>query len=432
MRAWQVYVLALILWIPSACIRPPTRQQELRVLVTARNMIESGDFLRPEFQNQPRFRKPPMAYWVSAAGMAVTGRHHSAWAGRMFFIIFACGALWCLMRLSQTEGISLSLLALFTLGFQRFGPQAETDFLQLAGILLVVAAWQRQAGFAAGIGISFACLSKGPAGFIIPAVLFLLLARIYRPKLSFLSGALLLPAVLIGSWAAYLYFDPAAFDALQQDLTDTFVDSAHTNPWYYYFYTLPLVMLPAFLVPFFCYQQVSAKISTLESRTAWTWLAVTFLLLSLTVSKQRHYALLLIPPAAWVMALHLQPTLTKKHFRALLLLAGLISTGEWIGIRATDDYRNMRFLQAARPHTREAGLLHVVGINSAIFDFHLGRHVHNIDDPRLALRRAEDTDAVVVVMKRDHWQDPPADPVPLLSDDDDTWIRRLYKSGAYD
>lgn len=426
MRAWQVYVLALILWIPSASIRPPTRQQELRVLVTARNMVESGSILRPEFQNQPRFRKPPMAYWVSAAGLAISGQHHSALAGRLFFILFACGALWCLMHLSQSDGIATALLALFTLGFWRFGPQAETDFLQLAGILLVVVAWQRQAGLVAGIGISFACLSKGPAGFIIPAVLFLLLARIYRPKLSFLLGALLLPAVLIGSWAAYLYFDPAAFSALRQDLTDTFVESAHTNPWYYYVYTLPLVMLPALLLPIFCYKEVSGKIASLESRTAWTWLAVTFLLLSLTVSKQRHYALLLIPPTAWVMALHLQPTLTRRHFHLLLLLAGFISAGEWIGIRASDDYRTMRFLQAAQPHTREAGLLHVVGVNSAIFDFHLGRHVHNIDDPRLALRRAGETDAVVVVMKRHQWQEPPADPAPLLEDDDDTWIRRIY------
>ncbi|MEX2608127.1 MAG: glycosyltransferase family 39 protein [Kiritimatiellia bacterium] len=426
MRAWQVYLLALILWIPSAGLRPPSRQQELRVLVTARNMIESGHFLRPEFQNQPRFRKPPMAYWVAAAGMGLSGRHQAAWAGRIFFLLFACGALWCLMHLSQTEGISIALIALFTLGFQRFGPQAETDFLQLAGILLVVVAWQRQAGIVAGIGISFACLSKGPGGFIIPAALFLLLARIYRPKLSFLSGALLLPALLIGSWAAYLYFDPVAFSALQQDITDTFVDSAHTNPWYYYVYTLPLVMLPAFLLVMFSFKQVSGKISTLESRTAWTWLAVTFILLSLTLSKQRHYALLLIPPAAWVMALHLQPVLTRRHFHLLLLLACSISAGEWVFIRTSDDYRNMRFLQNARPHIVDTGLLHVVGINSAIFDFHLGRHVHNIDDPQRAVQRAGRDDAVVVVMKRSQWRDSLPETPPARSDDDDHWIRRLY------
>jgi hypothetical protein len=261
--------------------------------------------------------------------------------------------------------------------------------------------------------------------------MFLLLARIYRPTRSFILWGLLLPAVLIGSWAAYLYFEPGAFGALQQDLTDTFIESAHPNPWYYYFHTLPLVLLPAVLIPVFWFKKLSGKIATLESRCAWTWLAVTFILLSLAMSKQRHYALLLIPPAAWVLALHLEHPLTRKHFRILLLIVSLVSLGEWTFIAFSGEHLNKRFLEQVRPHTVDAKYVHVVGVNSAIFDFHLGRHVENIDDPHLALIRATSADAVVVVMKREHWKEPLPEAFTVLDQSDADWIRKFYVKKLY-
>jgi len=34
---------------------------------TPREMIESGDYINPSFNYQPRFNKPPLSYWVVAA-----------------------------------------------------------------------------------------------------------------------------------------------------------------------------------------------------------------------------------------------------------------------------------------------------------------------------------------------------------------------------
>ena len=49
------------------------RSQEGRVLETAREMRERGDYLVPHLLGQPRYEKPPLLYWITAAGYAVTG-----------------------------------------------------------------------------------------------------------------------------------------------------------------------------------------------------------------------------------------------------------------------------------------------------------------------------------------------------------------------
>ena len=54
------------------------RQQELRVALCARQMVESGDWIAPRFQQQVRLRKPPLMYWVVGAVYKVTGQDDSA------------------------------------------------------------------------------------------------------------------------------------------------------------------------------------------------------------------------------------------------------------------------------------------------------------------------------------------------------------------
>jgi 4-amino-4-deoxy-L-arabinose transferase-like glycosyltransferase len=44
------------------------RHKELRVALTARHMVESGDWITPESLDHLRLRKPPLMYWAMAAG----------------------------------------------------------------------------------------------------------------------------------------------------------------------------------------------------------------------------------------------------------------------------------------------------------------------------------------------------------------------------
>src|SRR5262245_50243201 len=40
---------------------------------TPREMIESGDYLNPQFNYKPRFNKPPLCYWVVAGLYKIFG-----------------------------------------------------------------------------------------------------------------------------------------------------------------------------------------------------------------------------------------------------------------------------------------------------------------------------------------------------------------------
>lgn len=423
MRTRYILLIALCLWLPAAVLSPPTRQQELRVLISARNMLESGNFHRPEFQNQPRFRKPPMAYWLAAGGMGLTGQTRSAWAGRLFFVLSSVLGIWLLSRIAGPAGAHSTITALFSFGFWRYAPLAETDMIHLTGIMLFFYAWQRQAGLVAGLGISFACLSKGPGGFLIPIISLIFLARFYRPDKKFVLASLLIPFLLIGGWILFLMGESSGLEQMRTDLKDTFIRSAHHNPWYYYFYTLPLVLLPAGLMVL-RKPSKRAQSAPLEQWTALTWLLVTLGLLMLTVSKQRHYALLMIPPAAWLIGMRIQ-SLQLPRPRTLLLICLLIALGESTYHYVSTDARNEHFLKEAAALTSGSPTLHVVGINSAIFDFNLGRHVENTEDPLLAIQRAGSGDAILLLRKRDQGV-PPAQPA-LLNRDDDRYYRRLYR-----
>ena len=58
-----------------------------------------------------------------------------------------------------------------------------------------------------------------------------------------------------------------------------------------------------------------------------------------------------------------------------------------------------KFLAEVRAQSAEAKTTHVVGINSAVFDFYLRRHVDNIDHTGKAHRRANPGDAIVSIEK---------------------------------
>jgi 4-amino-4-deoxy-L-arabinose transferase-like glycosyltransferase len=69
---------------------------------SAREMVESGDWLTPRFNYEPRFQKPALYYWVTAALFAVGGpqefsaRLFAALSGvGLVLITTACGRRWC-------------------------------------------------------------------------------------------------------------------------------------------------------------------------------------------------------------------------------------------------------------------------------------------------------------------------------------------------
>ena len=420
-----ILFLAAVFLLSAAALRPPVRQQELRVLITARNMVENRDPLHLEFQNRPRYRKPPFPYWAAAIPFAVTGLYQSVLAGRLLFVAGTVLMLHIFMRNAGTNRVWAGMCLLSTYGIWRFGSLAETDMLNMLGMILAFSGWRKHSGLLSAAGMSVAFLSKGPAGLAIPLISFLILQSKQAHNLRYWLMATLPTLLCAGAWTGFLYFNPEARIALGNELHATFVHTAHTNPAAYYLYTLPLMMLPVLLFcPPFPRQLRRAPLCT----TPVVWFAVTFVLLTLTVSKQNHYALMLMPPAAWILGDVLSKFRTPQSLKALCLLLLLATLAEIPRNRYEADAISARFLNNARPKVAEAPMLHVVGVNSARFDFHLGRHVENTDSATHALNRAAPGDAIVVIQRPEQFDAREHANPPLMEHDDDQWIRRMYRA----
>lgn len=86
-RNWRIVLLiafALVLfWRLGAWA--PLDPTEARYAEIAREMFRSGDFLHPEYLGVHHYHKPPLTYWITAAGYAVFGV--STFAARFFLQI---------------------------------------------------------------------------------------------------------------------------------------------------------------------------------------------------------------------------------------------------------------------------------------------------------------------------------------------------------
>jgi 4-amino-4-deoxy-L-arabinose transferase-like glycosyltransferase len=66
-------LLTLVLYLPGIVAMPPVDRDEARFAEATRQMVQSGDFLRPRFLSEQRFQKPVGIYWLQAAAVEAAG-----------------------------------------------------------------------------------------------------------------------------------------------------------------------------------------------------------------------------------------------------------------------------------------------------------------------------------------------------------------------
>ena len=77
---------------------------------TPRVMIETGDYVSPSFNTNPRFNKPPLTYWIVAASYHVFGI--SEWSERLPIVLAAMGLIAVAFVIGRTVwGIQVGLWA---------------------------------------------------------------------------------------------------------------------------------------------------------------------------------------------------------------------------------------------------------------------------------------------------------------------------------
>jgi len=213
-------VLISLAWLAAlAWIRPLSHPDEGRYVVVALDMLRTGDWLTPRLAGMPFFHKPPLFYWICAAGLKLFGVHE--WVGRLPSLLgatMAAAGLLAFLRLFAAPQLArASWLVLLTMPLFYMGAQYANMDMLVAGcltatVLLGAAAALRHqdglpwrgllAGAYAFAGITF--LAKGLIGFVLPLAILVLWSawgrRWRQLQLLLWSPGWLVALVVAGPW----------------------------------------------------------------------------------------------------------------------------------------------------------------------------------------------------------------------------------------
>lgn len=313
----------------------------------AREMVETGDWISPTLNYEPRFAKPVFIYWLMSGTYRLLGE--SEFTARLPSAVFAL-ALVLLQYLFLTRlrgpvlGLLGSLMLLLNVEMVAIGRLALTDSvliffttLALYGFWLGLHGEDRSRHYfwLFYVGMALATLTKGPVGVVVPllaVVPYLTLARRwgeFRRRGFPLAGALLYLALAVPWYAAMLAIHGSRYTAsAQADTIGRFLNviGGHGGTVFFYVPVLLFGFFPwsAFL-PVAIYQALKhwreARSIELDAATplsasprppisprppapqelelfAALWVVGAFLFFSLSATRLPHYIGPLFPAAA--------------------------------------------------------------------------------------------------------------------------------------
>ena len=341
----------------------------------ARQMIETGDWVTPYFNGEPRFDKPPLVYWLMAIGFHLLGVNE--WAVRLpsalaataltglgFYTLRRFGfpqPHWAEATVSASNGKSTDLCRRSTqalwisawIGAAVMGLNIETlvwarigvsDMLltgcMACSLLAFFLGYAQPENPSLQVRWYFACyglmalavLAKGPVGLVLPVLIvgaFLLYTGKFwevAPEMRLLPGVLLfiiltLPwygLVILANGRAYIdsFFGYHNFERF------TNVVNGHSAPWFYYFPVVFIGFLPwsSFLPLAIARLRFwRPGIWRQQPRSshlgvfALIWFAVVFIFFTAAVTKLPSYVLPLMPAAAILVGLLWSDRMTQAN-----------------------------------------------------------------------------------------------------------------------
>ena len=262
---WLPWILIAVAWFATISVRPLLDPDEGRYAEIPREMLLTGDWLTPRFDDLKYFEKPPLQYWATAATYEVVGV--SPWSSRLWAVglAFACLPLvygWTRRFYGAAAALS-ALVALavspyyVVLGHLNLLDQAFTFWLTaavlaFAGAQLCAAEAQRRWMLAAWACAALAVLSKGivvgvlAGGALISYTLLERDARIWR-RLHMLPG-LALFLLIAAPWFVLVSLRNPSFPGFffVHEHFARFLTTVHqrVEPFWFFLPLLLLAVLP--------------------------------------------------------------------------------------------------------------------------------------------------------------------------------------------
>ena len=326
---------------------------EINFAESAREMIQSDNYLRVQINYQPFWEKPPFFFWLQVGAMKLFGvnefaaRFPNAIFGFLYLITFY---LIGKRHYSPKFGIVWSLLFMGSLLPHLYFKSGIIDpifnffiFLSIYFMLRVIAKdgqtlWKL--AFLSGIFSGLSVITKGPVGFLLLGLTFAVYTLITRFKkfpsvksiLFFLLGLL----SIVTFWLSLEVYQNGIdiliqFIEYQIELFKTPV-AGHEQPFYYHFVVVALGCFPMsiFALPMFWSKQEEEN--NLDFRK---WMLVLFwvvmILFSITTTKIIHYSSMCYLPLSFLAALNLHRISTRRKEAQKGVRLGYIILGSLIG-----------------------------------------------------------------------------------------------------
>lgn len=322
-RRMALALALLAAYLAASLVRPVLPVDETRYLAVAWEMWQRADLLVPHLNGEPYSHKPPLLFWLTQAGWALTGVN--AWWPRVLVALFALGSLLLVARLARllfperTDALGSAALVLAASFLWAYFSTAimfdlVLSFFVLLGCVGLAQVWRggARAGwllYAAGLGGGL--LTKGPVALLhlLPVAL---LAPLWtagaRPRWRAWYAGLLLGTLgavaMVLSWAfpaalagGEAYRDAIFWGQTAGRLSESF---AHWEPWWYYLAVLPVILAPWWAWPALWRGGLRAPFAQAGARFCLVQAGTALLALSLVSGKQEQY---LLPEVAVLAAL---------------------------------------------------------------------------------------------------------------------------------
>jgi 4-amino-4-deoxy-L-arabinose transferase-like glycosyltransferase len=300
---------------------------EPRYASIGREMARSGDWVTPRLDGSAWFEKPPLLYWMTAAGNTV--HLPDEWAARLPVALLSLGFLllffyYIAREFSIQTAIAATTILATSAGWLAYSFVALTDLpmsaMLGAAILVTLLENRKWSGFAAGALLGFAVLGKA----FVPLVLFAPVFLIARGKRS----AIILGCIAVAApWhvLCFLRNGHAFWDEYfwRQQFSRFFTtERQHVHGWWYY---LPVLLAGLFpWTPLVALLVRRATYIDVRIRYLGLWLVYGLVFFSASQNKLAGYLLPLMPGVALLLAMALERANEKSKIGAWLLAA---STG---------------------------------------------------------------------------------------------------------
>ncbi|MCS7265741.1 MAG: glycosyltransferase family 39 protein [Armatimonadetes bacterium] len=359
-----LFLLAAVLfgWMPAISIwlnSPTLIGDEAYYARVPVEMRERGDWIVPYFNGEPRYKKPPLMYWLVALSQSAFGENEFASRLPSFIAVVLTGFIlaWFGSKVGAVEtglwAAAAFLLNPMTAVLGNWGaPEATLCLFVTASVLFGLLwlfngslRWLLLSGIAAGLGI----LTKGAPGLVLP-ILALLTASVWeylrQKKAEFGWNQLKRLSKHFGLWfitclsvaapwfiAVWVYegekfWQVFLFREHIQRVAEPM--EGHHGPIWFYLLVIWILFMPwsvclphAFanaVKTFHHYPSFNSQ--SVDFTMAW-WSFVVFMMFSLIATKLPHYIFPIFPAMAWLVASQIQRSLTESEFWIGLLLAFL-------------------------------------------------------------------------------------------------------------